>query len=78
MTKPFTVAWTVRCGELPKTTSAQILFNTSGRSALDILIGVTSHTVRSGKSAPLRPGTYTLIAHTTGLCTWRAQGIPHA
>ena len=40
MTKPFSVAWTVRCGELSKATRTQVLFDSSGRSALNIVVGV--------------------------------------
>jgi hypothetical protein len=78
MTKLFSVAWTVRCGESSKTTRTQVLFDSSGRSALNIVVDVVSHGSRSGKSAALRPGTYALVAHAPVACTWRAQGIPHA
>ena len=76
VSKPFTVAWTVRCTELPKTSSVQILFSSSGHTALDILIGVVSHSTRSGSSATLSPGTYSLVAHAPGVCNWTTKGIP--
>jgi hypothetical protein len=61
---------------LPRTSSVQIIFESSGRTALNILVGVTSHTIRSGTSAILRPGAYTVVAHSPGACLWTAQGIP--
>jgi len=76
MTKPFAVTWSARCTALPRTSSVQILFESSGRTALNILVGVTSHTIRSGTSAILRPGAYTVVAHSPGACLWTAQGIP--
>jgi hypothetical protein len=73
----FSVAWTVSCTELPKTSSVQVLFNSSGVTALNILIGVKTHSIRKGTSATLHPGTYTVEAHSPGTCTWIAKGIAH-
>jgi hypothetical protein len=76
MTRPFAVAWTARCSELPKASSVQVLFDSSGRTALNIFVGMVSHSARGGRSATLRPGVYVVVAHSPGACTWRAQGVP--
>ena len=76
MTKPFAVAWTARCSQLSKPSSVQVLFQAAGRTALNIVLGATSHTARGGTSATLRPGVYAVVAHAPGACTWKAQGVP--
>jgi hypothetical protein len=75
MTRPFVVAWTARCSELPKASSVQVLFDSSGRTALNIFVGMVSHSARAGMSATLRPGVYVAVAHSPGACIWRAQGV---
>ena len=75
VTRPFVVAISARCSPVTKSSSVDVVLKTQGRQAANIFLAVRSAGNHSAASATLRPGTYVVSTHTSGICAWSAQGI---
>ena len=75
VTRPFAVAVSARCAPVTKSSSVDVVFKSEGRQAANIFLAVRTAGNHSAASATLRPGTYAVSTHTSGICSWSAQGI---
>jgi hypothetical protein len=75
VTRPFALAVSARCTPVTKSSSVDVVLKSEGRQAANIFLAVRAAGNHAAASATLRPGTYVVSTHTSGICSWSAQGI---
>ncbi len=74
VTAPFSVAVSARCSAATKSPSVDVVLQSHGRQAANLFVAGRAPGTHEVKSATLPPGTYLVIAHATGACSWSAAG----
>jgi hypothetical protein len=77
-TVPFIPTWTATCTALAKPSAVDIVFESSGRQAANIEVPESSPGSTHGVNPALPVGTYTLVTHAPGTCSWTIAGKPSA
>ena len=75
VTRSFAVAVSARCTPVTKSSSVDVVLKSDGRQAANIFLAVRAAGNHRAASATLRPGTYFVSTHASGICSWSAQGI---
>jgi hypothetical protein len=76
VSSPFAISWSVRCTQATKASSVNVVFQfASGTKITGFDVPVKAATTRNGATATARSGTYEVVAHAPGTCTWSAEGI---
>jgi hypothetical protein len=75
---PFSVAVSARCSPATKSSSVDVVLQSGGRQAANIFVAAAGTGTHERLSATVAPGTYILIAHTSGTCSWSAEGVPRS
>ncbi len=70
----FEVAVSARCLASTKPASVDVVLQTEGHQAANIFISGKVPGVHELKSQRLAPGSYVVIAHTSSICSWSAEG----
>ena len=77
VTQPFTISWAASCATsqaMPVT--IQVLASDSS-PVVDLPLRITG-AQRTGSTASLPAGTYTVVGETASQCTWSVEGVPAA
>ena len=75
VTRSFAVVVSARCSPVTGATSVDVVVKSGGRQAANIFVPVRAAGTHQAISTTLGPGTYQVMAHTSGICSWSAPGM---